>query len=250
MALIRHIRIQNFRGNTVDKPINALEQGLLQTVRGHTSSPYQRVRITVLSADDLTKLSRKNIETVLEAYLDADDLDYVRLRWFIRRLAQVGVPGGVQLIVKRFEEFLPAIAEVGKYFEAAAPNFDGEWKDVGDDLVKLYDQGVVQASEYLQVVILSLFSRIKDMNHINSLTKMFGNTTPMCQRKIMLAAAMAKQRAWLSSLKGTYKNADPWGKRAIIYSLRVLPDDERTFWLKSVKKKVKDLDKLIVDYVK
>jgi hypothetical protein len=73
----------------------------------------------------------------------------------------LGVPGGVACMVKHFEELLPAVAEVGKYFEAAAPNFDGEWEDVGENLIALYDMPLVQASEYLQVVILSLFSRIK-----------------------------------------------------------------------------------------
>jgi hypothetical protein len=106
-------------------------------------SPYERVRIVKLSDADLAKLSKSNIENVLTEYLDADEVDYIRLRWFIRRLAQVGAPGGVNLIVKRFDEFLPAISEVGKYFESALPNFKGEWKDVGEDLIKLYDADIV-----------------------------------------------------------------------------------------------------------
>jgi hypothetical protein len=235
--------------NAVDKPINDLELEVLKAVRSHTKSPYERVRMVKLSNADLAKLSQANIESVLKDYLDAEDVDYIRLRWFIRRLAQVGVPGGVSFIVKRFDEFLPAIAEVGKYFESAAPNFNGKWKDIGEDLIKLYDTDLVQASEYLQVVILSLFSRIKDLNHVNSLTKLYAQSSPMCQRKIMLAAAMAKASAWLSTLKGAYKNADPWSRRAILYSLRALPKDEKDFWLKSVKKRVDGLDALIVDYI-
>jgi hypothetical protein len=152
-------------------------------------------------------------------------------------------------MVKRFDELLPAIAEVGKYFEAAAPNFTGEWKNVGRDLVELYDSDLVQASEYLQVVLLSLFSRIRGLNHVNSLTKLYAASPSMCQRKIVLAAAEAKASAWLSNLKGAYKNADPWCRRAIIYSLRVLPDDEKDFWLKSVKKRVTGLDSVIADFI-
>lgn len=234
--------------NSVDKPINNLEKEVLSTVRSYTRSPYERVRIVVVSSADLAKLSKENIESVLEEYLDAEDVDYVRLRWFIRRLAQVGAPGGVRFIVERFEEFLPAIAEVGKYFEAAAPNFDEE-KDVGEHLIKLYDTDLVQASEFLQVTILSLFSRIKDLNHVNSLTSLYSTSSPMCQRKIMLAAAMANTKAWLATLKGAYKNADPWSRRAIIYSLRVLPKDEKQFWLKSVQKRVTAIDKLVADYI-
>jgi hypothetical protein len=215
---------------------------------GAVLSPYEKVRIVTLSTSDLAKLSQANIENVLKEYLEADDIDYIRLRWFIRRLAQVGAPGGVNFIVKHFDDFLPAIAEVGKYFESAAPNYQGEWKDIGEDLIKLFNTDLVQASEYLQVVVLSLFSRIKDLNHINSLTRVYGTSSTMCQRKIMLAAATAKAGAWLSTLKSSYKNADPWTRRAIIFSLRALPKDERTFWLKSVKKRVDGLDELIVDF--
>jgi hypothetical protein len=235
--------------NSIDKPINDLELEVLKTVRTYTKSPYERVRIVKLSNADLAKLSKEKIEKILEDYLDADDVDHVRLRWFIRRLAQVGAPGGVSFIVKRFDEFLPAVAEVGKYFESAASNFEGEWKDIGEDLVKLYATDLVQASEYLQVVILSLFSRIRDLNHVNSLTKLYEESSAMCQRKIMLAAATAKASAWLSTHKGAYKNADPWKRRAIIFSMRALPKDEKTFWLKSVKKRVKGLDARVVDYI-
>lgn len=235
--------------NSVDKPINDLEREILKTVRSHTKSPYERIRIPKLSNDDLAKLSQENIEKVLQGYLEAEEVDYIRLRWFIRRLAQVGVGGGVAFMVRRFDELLPAVAEVGKYFEAAATNFDGEWKDIGDDLLKLYRADVVQASEYLKIVILSLFSRIKDLNHISSLTSLYAESSAMCQRKIMLAAAQAKAASWLSTLKGAYKNADPWNRRAIIYSLRALPKDERDFWLKSVKRRVAGLDILIADFI-
>ena len=65
----------------------------------------------------------------------------------------------------------------------------------------------------------------------------------------MLAAAQARANAWLSTLKAAYKNADPWTKRAIIYSLRALPKDEKDHWLKSVKKRVDGLDGLIADFI-
>jgi Reverse transcriptase (RNA-dependent DNA polymerase) len=235
--------------NSVDKPINSLELEVLKTVRSHTKSPYEHVRIKKLSNAELGNLSQENIERILNDYLSAAEVDYVRLRWFIRRLAQVGAPGGVGVIVHRFNELLPASAEVGRYFEAPAPNFNGEWKDIGKNLIDLYDTDLVRASEYLQMVILSLFSRIRNLNHVNSLTKLYGTSTPMCQRKILLAAATAKATAWLSTLKGSYKNADPWTKRAIIYSLRVLPKDEKEFWLKSVKRRVDGLDGLIADFI-
>jgi hypothetical protein len=231
--------------NKIDHPINPVELEMLKAVRNYTTSPYERVKISKLTPEDVAKLSKQNIEKVLSDYISSDDVDYTRLRWFIRRLTQLGAPGGIEFIVKNFDDFLPAVAEVGNYFESASANYDGSWKEIGDDLVKIYCSGIVMASEYLQVVILSLFARIGDLNHINRLTQMYAGSTPMCQRKILLAAAQASARSWLSTHKGEYKNADTWKRRAAIYSMRVLPSDEKEFWLKSVRKRVDGLDKLI-----
>ena len=85
--------IETCRDNAVDKPISTIESDVLHTVRSYTKSPYERVRIVKVSAPDRKKLSQKNIEDVLAAYLDVNEVDYVRLRWFIRRLTQVGAPG-------------------------------------------------------------------------------------------------------------------------------------------------------------
>lgn len=232
--------------NTVDKPINAAEQHILQVIRGATNGPYQKVGVATLATADLAMLSDDKIRSVFEAYLNADEVDYVRLRWFIRRLAQVGVPGGVEYVVENFERLLPAISEVGKYLEAATDHYNGNWRDIGGALIDLYEKNIVQASEYLRIVILSLFTRIDDLNHISRLISVYDQSSAMCQRKIVLAAASAKQAAWLSNLKGAYKNADPWLRRAIIYALRVLPKDEKKFWLKSVKKRVDLLEGLVV----
>ncbi|MDX8540082.1 RNA-directed DNA polymerase [Mesorhizobium abyssinicae] len=237
------------KSNKLDHPINPLELMMISTVKSYTNSPYERIKYKKMSKSDADKMSRQNIEAVLRDYIGATDVDYTRLRWFIRRLTQIGAPGGVPFIVKNFDKFLPAIAEVGNYFESAAGNYSGEWSDIGDELVKVYESGIVQASEYLQVVVLSLFARIKDLNHINRLTKVYPTVSNMCQRKIVLAAAQAGAQAWLSSLKGEYKNADPWNRRAIIFGMRALPDDEKKFWLKSVKRQVVGLDKLVAESV-
>ncbi|NNH85780.1 RNA-directed DNA polymerase [Rhizobium laguerreae] len=240
---------QTCDANKVDHPISPLELEMLVAVRTYTTSPYQRVRISKITPEDSAKLSKQNIEKVLRDYISAENVDYTRLRWFIRRLTQVGAPGGIEFIVKNFEDFLPAVAEVGNYFEASSQNYQGNWKDIGEALITVYDHGIVKASEYLQVVILSLFARIGDLNHVNKLTKMYSNSSAMCQRKILLAAARAGASSWLSTLRAEYKNSDPWKRRAAIYSMRALPDDERTFWLKAVKKRVVGLDKLIANFV-
>jgi hypothetical protein len=143
--------------NVVDQPISKLERDMLAAVRTYTTSPYERIPIKNVASVDLATLSRGNIERVLNEYLSAGDVDYIRLRWFIRRLSQLGVAGGIEFMVRRFTDLLPALSEVAQYFEAANGAYEGSWKDIGHDLLSLYNSDVVQASEYLRVVILILF---------------------------------------------------------------------------------------------
>ena len=159
--------------------------------------------------------------------------------------------GGVDFIVDNFSDFVPCAAEVGQYFEAAGPNYEGDWKLIGFKLLKIFDSSIVRASEYLQVMILSLYERVNKMNHVQKLTSMYDQTSSiMCKRKIILAASKMKSTTWLSALKSTYKNSDPWSRRALIYAMRALPQDERTFWARSASKRTKGLDALILSEIR
>jgi hypothetical protein len=95
----------------------------------------------------------------------------------------------------------------------------------------------------------SLFSGITGIDHVDRLTALYKSSSPMCRRKILLAAAESGASAWLSGQKGAYKGADAWTRRAVIYSMRALPSDERKFWLRSVKSRVSGLDKVVADAV-
>jgi hypothetical protein len=235
--------------SAIDKPINAIEHELLLTIRSHSKNPYERIPAKKVTAADQIKLSKEKIEQVLREYIEAPEVDYVRLRWFIRRLAQIGAPGGITFIISRFEEFLPAVSDVALYFESASGNFHGKWADIGEKLLAMYESSIIQANEFLKVIVLSLFARVDGINQIDKVTSFYGKSTPMCRRKILLAAGEANASAWLSSHKDLYKNADRWMRRAAIYSMRALPEDERKFWLKSVRKRVSGLDEAIADHI-
>ncbi|MBU8539466.1 RNA-directed DNA polymerase [Falsiroseomonas tokyonensis] len=235
------------RSKSESDPINDAERDLVAAVRSLSSSPYRRISPAKIKTAEMEFFSKPKIEGILKSYISEKDIDYIRLRWVIRRLAQAGMPGGVDFIMRNFEIFIPALAEVANYFESCAGKYDGEWREVGAQFLRLAEDDLVASNEYLRALFINLFGRIKKLNHVNELTKLFQEErSPSVRREIVTAAARAKAADWFRIVKGEYLNADPWLRRAIIHGGVALPKDERTAWLKGVKRKATDLEQLLV----
>lgn len=218
-----------------DQPINSTEATILKIIKKYSTGPYVAIPVSQLTAQDLSQLSQAALEQILAAYLAAPERDYIRLRFLLRRLSQVGVPGAVEFLVKNISHLLPAFAEVASYLNAATPQYNGSWPALGTDLLRLLESPIAKESEYIQLVILGLFARIVGLNHIDKLIGRFNSSGPSAQREIVLAAANAGADAWLRTLKADFSRYDPWLRRAVAYASRVFPKDECRFWIKEVK---------------
>lgn len=118
----------------INNPINSEEAEILAVIGRH-GGPYSRVPLSRLSADDLHILESSQINAVLAAYLSEHKPDYIRLRWFLRRLAQTGIPSSVPLIVNNIARLLPAIGDAAAYLKSAAETFTGDWLLIGDGVL-------------------------------------------------------------------------------------------------------------------
>jgi hypothetical protein len=218
-----------------DQPINSREASVLKVIKQYSKGPYVPIPVSRLTPSDLAKLGQPALEEILAAYLQAKERDYIRLRFLLRRLTQVGVPGAVEFVVKNISHLLPALSEVAGYLNSAKMHYNGSWPGLGDALLQLLDSPIARESEYIQIVLLGLFARIADLNHIGKLTSRFWSASASAQREIVLAAASAGADSWLRTLKTQFSRFDPWLKRAFAYSSRTFPRDERQFWAKGVK---------------
>jgi hypothetical protein len=158
----------------------------------------------------------------------------------------VGVPGGIEYVISNLQHLLPAIAEVSEYLLAAEGQYEGNWSDLGSSLLKAVNLPIVQTNEFLQIVILSLFGKMRGLDHVQSLVAMYDHAGPAVRRKIVLAAAQAGLSDWLRQLKYRLADADPWLKRAILWAARKLPKDEKEHWLAHVRRNTTELERAIV----
>jgi hypothetical protein len=234
----------------VDNPINEEEKKILRVIQSK-AGPYTRIVLNELSPSDLSVIQSADIAGILQSYLNADQPNYIRLRWFLRRLSQTGVPTAVECVVTRLQSLLPAVGDAAAYLNSAKDSYKGDWPQLGDALLNALQMAVVLRNEYLQIVLLSLFSRISLLNHIDKLVQSFDSYGNLAKREIILAARETSQATpWLQNLKSSIGNMDAWQRRALLFASVQIPKDERKHWLQSVQGYLSPLEKAIADIVK
>lgn len=238
-------------GMIEDRAINDLEQMMVDVIKKHSGgNPYQVVLLSDLSDEELAAFTSEAVDTVMDEYLCADPPDYSRIRWFLRRMAQVGHPAAVEFCLDEFKALLPAVSEVCRYLVSVS---DGgqevDWLDAGDTLLAALDQPLVRSNEFLQLSLLSLFGRVAALNHVDRLTASYPQSSPAARRELLTAVAAAGGHDWLRELKEQYASMDPWTRRAYLAAIRGLPKEERDFFLRSVDRSSM-MDQVMIGYSK
>lgn len=244
--------IKHAREMIEDRPINDIEDHILSIIRRHSNgNPYKSILFSELSEDELKEFNSEAIEKILSDYLSSDEPDYIRLRWFLRRLTQVGHEAAVNFCLENFEDMIPAITEIARYFVAvSSKEVQLDWKDIGGKLLELLDNDVVKSNEYFQISILSLFGNEPELNHINRLVEIYKTASSFLKRKIIIAAAESKKGDWLRELKEGAPAMDPWQKRAYLFATNQLQAEERKFLIRHITDQDNPLEKLIADWAK
>lgn len=215
-----------------DRPINSDEKSLIELIRKYSSGdPYISVSFATMKGSDLKKISEEKISSIIEEYLDQDEPDYIRLRWFYRRLAQVGHPGAIKISISRINSLFPCLANLCFYFSSVQTAPLSGWKDIGRGLLDLLRTRRIEGNEYFRISILSLFSIIPDLDHFQELARMYESSDSGVRREILLAAHRSNAQDWIRLHKDDFDGMDPWQKRAFIIVCSSFTKDERSHYL-------------------
>ncbi|MCT7963326.1 RNA-directed DNA polymerase [Laspinema sp. D1] len=233
-----------------DRPINDLEDQLLKIVNKYSrGNPYCPVLISQISLDDLKFFNQEVLEVILNEYLAQEAIDFVRLRWFLRRLTQIGHPGAIDFCVKHLDSLIPALSDVCHYLVSASLKYEGDCANLGDELLKCLSKEIIQSTEYFQICVLSLFSRNPKFNHFNQLIELYGSSSENVRREIILSAGTCNGADWLRELKESFLSMNVWCKQAFLFSAKTLPPEERKFFAKNVRED-SPLDQILLKWVR
>ena len=132
-----------------DRPIDKNEEKLLKIINKYTKGDrYKTISYNLISPSDWTNFSSDVVEAIIKDYLSKDDIDYIRLRWFYRRLAQVGHPGAVSVSIENIEVLQPCLANICFYISSVQSIEPEAWKQLGESLIKLLEKDEIKESEF------------------------------------------------------------------------------------------------------
>lgn len=219
---------------THDQPISETEASLLAVVRKYSGgNPYRSVLINDVSTEDWKTISDAGFSAILESYLSSAHVDYSRLAWFYRRLAQVGHPGALGATLDRVTVLTPCLASVVSYISSIQDLPTHRWLELGQRLIDLLDVAPLNASEYYQASIVGAIARSGSMNHFEGLARRFETSSAAVKRQILLAAVWHRATDWLRERKEDFRSFDAFSRLAFLYAVRSLPQDERKFFLRN-----------------
>lgn len=215
-----------------DRPISEDEDRLLAIVRKYAhGNAYTTISYNQIKDKDWAALDGSLISDIIQEYIDKSPIDYIRLRWFYRRLGQIGHPGAIDISLDNIDTLSPCFASICSYIASVQTISPKKWKEVGSRLLKLLKLEEVKANEYFRLSILSLFSRNAHINHFERLAKLYRGSDPFAKREILLAGKMNVAIDWLREFKEGFESMDPWLKMAFLYCCREFPDDERKYFV-------------------
>ena len=219
-----------------DRPINAAEGRLLKVVRKHSDgNPYASITYNQISAEDQKEFSESTIDNIVNEYLASEETDFFRLKWFFRRLTQVGDPHALPVAIGNISKLRPCIAEICSYITSARSVDPIKWNGIGRQLLNLLEWPPITESEFLKLSIMSLFAKNRHMNHFEELARPFAQSDQHARREILLAARENVAKDWIREHKESYVNMDPWQKMAFVYCMSILPTDEKKHFLKRIR---------------
>ncbi len=219
----------------IDNPINKAEERMLEALRKHLEESgeldeddaYPELQLTDLDKADADLFSPRLLKSVLRAYLTSEPTSYLRLRWFLRTITRVRAAGAVEYVASEMGLFAPAIVDAVRYLSSSAGEYSGSWKPLGERLINSLGNPLIRASDYLQASIVGLFWRITDLNHIDKLLGLFQTRAPAIQREIVLAAGAQIGPDWVRQYMSELSGMDVWLRRAVLHSMRSLPEVDR-----------------------
>lgn len=217
----------------IDRPINEKEEKIISLINKYSSgNPYQFISLEDIEKEDWENISESDIEEIIFAYLDSDNIDFSRLRWFYRRLSQVGHPGAVEVSIDNIDKLTPCFANICLYLGNVQLIDNKKWKKIGTKLLKIFKLPIVQSNEYFRLLIMSVFTKNAQINHFAKIVKLYDVADPSLRREIILSAKQNNAVDWLRERKEKYENMENWERSAFIFGISKLPSDEKKFFLK------------------
>jgi hypothetical protein len=228
-----------------EEPEKAVEKAVVNIIDKYSdNSPYKSIDEKELDEAEKEWFAEENLSSVVEEYLGDEDVNYSRIRWFYRRLAQIGIPTLVEYSIRHIESLIPALSDICMYLLSSAEKPLDHSESIGKMIIDLMDTEIMKSNEFFRLSLLSVFEHSKSLDNLHLLLPKFDNCSDTIKRTIILAAYINRSVGWIRELKEKAMTFDRWTLRSCIVAFSILPKDERKVILTNIDRRFSNEDRV------
>ena len=211
--------------------------------------PYWDEEIDPEAEDDLLdQAAQESFVALFEGCIQRPTLNSGLARHLLRkaRLGRTVVLNN--LVFENLEALAPVLRDVVLYLAATVPKSQASSRS--RQILRFCEESDVGTLPFVRMWIMELFVRRPDLcpsaealTYADDFARQFGI------RNGALLAAAHNQIDWVRAHKETWRNHEPWGRRALIWSTSILPSGERRPFLSMVAEQGDQLDAAIAKYL-
>ena len=152
------------------------------------------------------------------------------------------------LVFEHLEALAPVFRDMVRYLVVTLPRAQAAKR--GEQILAFCKESDIGALPFVRMWILELLRRRPDLcSAADALGLAEESTADLGYRPAALLAAAYKQLDWVRARKETWRNYEPWSRRALIWSASTLPSGERRPFLSMVAEQGDLLDAAVAKYL-
>ena len=198
-------------------------------------------------ATEINDLLRSSFQEALEA----DPIRLGTLRHLLRQARAYSSSELYPLVRNNLHALIPIIGDVCRYIDRVVIEEEGASEQLGKVLADAVTDSDFASLGFVAMWVLHLVTeRPKLMAFEEAIEFAKRYTDDLGIRPQALLARAHSEAFWVRQQKANLQRLAPWDRRAVIWAASVLPESERTAWLRIEKQLEDPLDAAIARYVK
>jgi hypothetical protein len=195
----------------------------------------------------LGKAEKESLISLFQQCVQRPPLHLGLARYLLRRALQSRTVVLNSLVFERLEALAPVMRDVMRYLAVTIPKNQAAAR--GQDLLSFCRTSDVGSLPFVRMWVLDLLANRPDLCSPTEALACAESSSGLGIRPTALLAATHKQIDWVRAKKETWRNHEPWDRRALIWSASALPSGERKPFLTMVSEQGDQLDAAVAKYL-
>lgn len=198
---------------------------------------YDEIDFEKLDPEIQEKIQKLNFKKMLEDELKLPNPDSSMTAFIINNLARLDDTGITDVLLSKssIEKLNFKLKGVINYFKFIRSYSEPQKHHIGKEVIATLKTSYISEVAFNRMWLLDLFSESNEWDNQDEFQSMYDTySDDVTRRKVILALKNSKNVAFFRANKHTSLDSmNPWTKRAFIFGMSCLPDEEKRPWFKA-----------------